>query len=186
MPSYARFDKWRTTSGAIVNVPLQVVTQTYNQQVATTSTSFVDIFSATIVPKADNSEFFVETVAVFNDNGRGWTANQTETEFRLYNSYTDQFISPAFGVPNGYINSGETFWGWDAELGYSQFSDEANAYLIKNIEHIGKFTGSKVGVPITLTLQWRVTGSTAYFNRTHQSSGSGAGVSTIRIMEISR
>lgn len=187
MPSTLRLDRWQNTAGVQYNVPVTVVTQTYNTQVSTTSTSFVDLFGATIVPKGNDSDFYVETVISWSDMGRGYSSNQCETKFRLINNSTGLTIGSSISAGSSYTGAnGDWWWGWDAEYSYNQFSDEQNAYNIKNTEHIAKFSGSRAGVPIGIMLQWKVNSSTAFLNRCYQSTGSGSGVSTIRIMEILR
>jgi len=163
---------------------LQVQSRIFTDQLSTTSTSYTDAFSVTFTPKANNSKFSVDAVIVFSDNGRGYNTNNTEARFKLYNSYTATNVSPA--VNTGSYTTGVEFWGWDAELGY-QFSDEQNAYLIKNIKWIGEFTGSTAGTPITLTLQWKTgSGNSIFLNRVYQAAASGAGVSALRVMEIAQ
>ena len=173
-------------SGHLLIAPgyvLQLQSKIFTDQLSTTSTSFTDAFSITFTPKANNSKFSIDAVIVFSDNGRGYSTNNTEARFRLYNSYSATTISPA--VTTSYT-SGTEFWGWDAELGYG-LTDEQNAYLIKNIKWIGEFTGSTAGTPITLTLQWKCSsGNSIFLNRVYQGTSAGAGVSALRVMEIAQ
>lgn len=182
MASILKFDTWQNSSGVTHNVPLQVVSNVFTNQLSTTSTSYTDAFSVTVTPKQSGSKWSIDLSLCFSDNGRGYTTNNTEARFRVWNSNTGSAVSPA--VSSSYTD-GTVFWGWDAELGYTM-SDEANAYLIKNIKWIGEASGSTAGTPITFTLQWRVVGNTAFINRVYQTTGAGAGVSTLRVMEIAQ
>jgi len=182
MASILKFDTWQNSSGVTHNVPLQVVSNVLTNQLSTTSTSYTDAFAVTVTPKQSGSKWSIDLSLCFSDNGRGYSTNECQAKFRVWNSNTSSAVSPA--VSTSYTD-GSCFWGWDAELGYT-FSDEAKAYLIKNIKWVGEASGSTAGTPITFTLQWRVDNSTGYINRVFQSTGSGSGVSTLRVMEIAQ
>lgn len=160
---------------------LQCVSNIYNTQTSTTAGTFTDIFSVTITPKANNSKFAIDVLMTFSDNGRGYSTNNAEVRFALYNSYNNTYVNPA--VATSYT-TGSEWWGWDAEGGYT-LSDEANAYLIKQAKFIGETTGSIAGSPITFTTRWKTSGgNTAFLNRVYQTTGAGAGISAIRVWEI--
>ena len=167
------------------NLVLQTVQTVYTTQVAQTgSTTYSDLFSVTITPKGNNSKFLVDTVLTFSDNGRGYTTNNQEARFRIWNSYTQSGVSPGANPSGSGYTDQHSFWGWDAELGYT-LSDEANAYLIKQVRHMGESIGSVAGTPITFTVQWRSTSAnTNFLNRVYQAATSGHGVSAIRVTEI--
>lgn len=184
MASILKFDTWQNSSGVTHNVPLQVVSNVFTSQISTTSTSYTDAFSVTVTPKASGSKWSIDCAICFSDNGRGYDANTTEAKLRVYNSFTSGVVSPAVSTGNSY-NDGTAWWGWDAEQGYG-WSDESKAYLIKNVKWIGEATGSTAGSAITFTVQWKVAGNTGWINRVYQSAQSGAGVSTIRVMEIAQ
>ena len=162
---------------------LQCVSNIYNTQLSMQSSTYSDIFSVTVTPKASNSKFAIDALMTFSDNGRGYTTNSVETKFALFNSYNQSYVNPAL-VSN--YTGGTEFWGWDAELGYT-LADELNAYLIKQAKFIGETTGSVAGSPITFSLRWKNSGSySSFLNRVYQAAGSGAGVSALRIWEIAQ
>ena len=162
---------------------LQCVSNIYNSQVSTTSGSFADLFSVTITPKANNSKFAIDALMTFSDNGRGYSTNNTEVRFALFNSYNQSYVNSAVSTV---YTTGSEWWGWDAELGYG-FTDETNAYLIKQAKFIGEVTGSVAGSPITFTARWKTSGGyTAFLNRVYQNPTNGAGVSALRVWEIAQ
>ena len=162
---------------------LQCVSNIYTQQLSMQSSTYSDIFSVTLTPKSSNSKFAIDALMTFSDNGRGYTTNNVETRFALFNSYNQSYVNSA--VTTSYTG-GTEFWGWDAELGYT-LADELNAYLIKQVKFIGETTGSVAGSPITFSLRWKNSGSySSFLNRVYQSTASGAGVSALRVWEIAQ
>lgn len=69
MASILKFDEWQNTAGVKYGTVLQVVHQPYNVQVAFSSTSYQDLFSATITPKFQSSNILIYASAAFSGKG---------------------------------------------------------------------------------------------------------------------